>query len=87
MVQRERIGANARTAFDAITESSDRLDMIDAALANDPIDSTLMAEPTEPIDSTDPTEPMQSTELRLPIDRSEFVEPMLQRDDELMALP
>jgi len=81
------VGANARTARDAMTESSDMLDMIEAALAKDAIDNALAADPIDPMEATEPTDPMLSTELRLPMHRMEFVEPMLQRDDVLIWLP
>ena len=63
-----------------MTDSSDRLDMIEPALANDPMLSTLAKDPIEPMDRAEPTEPMLSTESRDPMDSSELVEPMLQRD-------
>lgn len=63
-----------------MTDSSDRLDMIEPALAKDPMLSTLAKDPIEPMDRAEPTEPMLSTELRDPMDSSELVEPMLQRD-------
>lgn len=63
-----------------MTESSDMLDMIEAALANDPMLSTLANDPIDPMDSVEPTEPMESTLLREPMLRIEPVEAMLHRD-------
>lgn len=66
-----------RSARWDITDSSDVLDMIDAALAKEPMLSTLAKEPIDPIDRVEPTQPIESTELREAIERIEFVEPML----------
>lgn len=63
-----------------MTDSSDMLDMIEAALANDPMLSTLAKDPIDPMDSVEPTEPMESTLLREPMLRIEPVDAMLHRD-------
>lgn len=63
-----------------MTDSSDMLDMIDAALAKEPMLSALAKDPMLPIDSTEPTDPMDKIESREPIDRRDPVDPTLQRE-------
>jgi hypothetical protein len=76
-----------RTPRCDITESSDRLDMIDPALAKEPMLRALAQDPIEPMDRTDPTEPIDSTESRDPMQSTDPRDPMLQREDDGVMRP
>ena len=74
-----------RTASSDSTEIFERLDMMLATERDDISDSTLANEPALPNDRTEPLDPMDKIEPTLPIDRIDPAEP-IERNESLEAI-